>query len=347
MSQLLYHILKFYVTLSIHFYFNRIKVYGKENLKGNGPFLLVANHQNAFMDGVLVGALNKFPVHFLIRADIFKKKWAAKLLRGLKLMPVYRIRDGAENLHKNEEQFNECIRLFMKKESVLIFPEGNHGNTRKLRPLSKGFTRIVFESQRQRPEMNLQIVPVGINYSHFKAFNSRVSIHYGKPIPAAEYYKEPLALQTNLFRERMAVEIKKLITHIDDDVRYEEILAKLNATNPDYFDPIETNQRIQKIQSGEPVARTERKTSLFYLLTTPLKPLAWLINKPVELGWRKFIKKIKDPVFVTSMKFGYGILVLQIYYILLTAISMLFIGWWGLLVYPALLLTLKILRKPL
>ena len=78
---------------------------------------------------------------------------------------------------------------------------------------------------------------------------------------------------------KMPAEIKKLITHIDDDARYEEILAKLNATNPDYFDPIETNQRIQKIQSGEPVARMERKTSLFYLLTTPLRPLAWLINK--------------------------------------------------------------------
>jgi 1-acyl-sn-glycerol-3-phosphate acyltransferase len=346
MSQFLYQILRIYVTLSVRFYFNTVKVYGKENLKGDGPFLFAANHQNAFMDGVLIVIVNSFPVHFLIRADIFKKKWAAKLLRGLKLMPVYRIRDGAENLHKNEEQFNECIRLFMKKESVLIFPEGNHGNTRKLRPLSKGFTRIVFEAQRQHPEMNLRIVPVGINYSHYKAFNSRVSIHYGKPIPASEYFKEPLAVQTNLFRERMFGEIQKLITHIGDEARYEEILAKLNATNPDYFDPIETNQRIQKIQNGEPVARTERKTSLFYLLTTPLRPLAWLINKPVEIGWRKFIRKVKDPVFVTSMKYGYGFSVVHIYYMLLMAIAMIFIGWWGLLVYPALLLTLKILRKP-
>lgn len=346
MSQLFYQLLKFYVNLSARFYFNKIKEYGRENLIGSGPFLFVANHQNAFMDGVLVGIKHSFPVHFLIRADIFKKKWAANMLRALKLMPVYRMRDGVENLSKNEEQFNECVRLFVKKESILIFAEGNHGHTRKLRPLSKGFTRIVFEAQRQHPQMNLQIIPVGINYAHHRAFNSRVSIHYGKPISAAEYFKEPLTLQTNIFRERMALEMKQLITHIDDETRYEEILAALNASNPDYFDPIETNERVQKIMRGETVARTERKPPILFKLATPLRPIAYLINWPVEMGWRKFSKKIKDPVFTTSLKFGYGITVLQLYYLILTSVSAFFIGWWALLVYPSLLLTLKILRKP-
>lgn len=346
MSHFFYLVLKFYVWATTRFYFHKVRVYGKENVAGDGPFLFVANHQNAFMDGLLIVTVNTVPVHFLIRADIFKKKFAATILRMLKLMPVYRIRDGAENLHKNDEQFNECVRLFKKNESVLIFPEGNHGHTRKLRPLSKGFTRIVFEAQRQHPEMNLQIVPTGINYSHHTAFNSSVSIYYGKPIPASEYYKEPLAISTNLFRERMAAEIKKLIVHIDDDARYDEILSKLNASNPDYFNPAETNQRIEKIAKGEQIPRTERSTPIFNLITTPLKPLAWLINLPVILGWYKFTKRIKDPVFVTSMKFGYGFAVVHMYYVLLMAIAATFIGWWALLVYPALLLTLKILRKP-
>jgi 1-acyl-sn-glycerol-3-phosphate acyltransferase len=346
MSQVIYFLLKFYVWASTRFYFSTVKVFGREHIQGDGPFLFVANHQNAFMDGLLMVTVNTLPVHFLIRADIFKKKFAAAMLRMLKLMPVYRIRDGAENLHKNEAQFNECIRLFLKKESVLIFPEGNHGHTRKLRPLSKGFTRIVFEAMRQYPDMNLQIVPTGINYSHHTAFNSSVSIYYGKPIPASAYYKEPLAISTNLFRERMANEIKKLIAHIDDDARYHEILNKLNATNPNYFNPTETNQRIEKITKGEPVAITTRSTPIFNIVTTPLKPIAWLMNAPVVLGWLKFRKKVKDPVFITSLKFGYGIVVVQLYYILLTSIASFFMGWWALLVYPALLITLKILRKP-
>jgi len=342
----LYQLAKAYVKTTLHFYFNTIKVIGRENLVGDGPFLLVANHQNAFMDGLLIVVENSFPVHFLIRADIFKKPWVIALLKFCKLMPVYRIRDGFSSLAKNQEQFDECIKLFLKKESVLIFPEGNHSDTRRLRPLSKGFTRIVFEAERQHPEMKLKVVPVGINYSNHKAFNSRVSIYYGAPIPASEYFKEPIPTYANLFKEKVEIEIKNLIAHIDDEARYEEILAKLNDTNPDYFNPFETNDRIHKISSGEDVARTERKTPILYRIFSILKPLAWLINWPVMTGWQQFIRGIKDKVFTTSLKFGYGIFVIQLYYILIMGVAAIWLGWWTLALYPVLLSTLKILRKP-
>ena len=345
-GQLLYPLARFYVSACIHFYFNKLKVYGRENLKGNGPFLFAANHQNAFMDGVLIIVVNSFPVHFLVRADIFKKAWARTLLAFCKLIPVYRIRDGYASLNKNQEQFDECAKLFKKKESVLIFPEGNHGATRKLRPLSKGFTRIAFEAHRQHPDMNLQVVPVGINYSHHHAFNSRVSIYFGKPISVSEYFKEPLPQQSTLFKDRVGEEIKKLIAHIDDEARYEEILSKLNASNPDYFFPDETNDRISKIEKGETVAATARKTPWVYSILKPLKPLVFLINFPVILGWRKFSKTIKDPVFISSLKFAYGISVVQLYYTLLMGVSSIWIGWWCWLVYVGLLASLKILRKP-
>lgn len=345
MAHYLYLILKFYVTLSIRFYFGKIEVYGKENIKSGGPFLFAANHQNAFMDGLLIVILNSFPVHFLIRADIFKKKWAITLLKFLKLMPVYRIRDGYSSLSKNQEQFDECIRLFVKKESVLIFPEGNHSDTRRLRELSKGFTRIAFEAQKQRPDIHLTVVPVGINYAHHKAFNKKVSVYYGKPIPVSDFYKEPLPQMANAFKNLVRQEIEKRIAHIDDDERYEEILKKLNETNPDYSDPADTNERIKKIVNGEKVERTSRR-SWFYTLSTPLRPISWLINLPLLLGWGKFSKRIKDPVFTTSMKFGYGFSVGHTYYVLLMGIGCIWLGWWGLLIYPGLLFLLKTLRSP-
>ena len=345
MSHFLYLVLKFYVATSVRFYFSKVDIHGKENLKGRGPFLFVANHQNAFMDGLLIVIVNSFPIHFLIRADIFKKKWAATLLRFLKLMPVYRIRDGYNTLGKNQEQFDECIRLFKKKESVLIFPEGNHGETRRLRPLSKGFTRIAFEAHRQHPEMNLQVVPVGINYAHHKAFNKKVSIHYGRAIPVSEFYKDPLPQMANAFKDYVGGEMEKRIAHIDDETRYKEILEKLNATNPDFSDPCDTNERIRKVVNGEKIEPTKR-SSLFYTLTTPLRPIAWLVNFPLVAGWRKFSRLIKDPIFTTSMKYGYGFLVGHIYYVMLMGISMIWLGWWGLLVYPGLLASLKILRRP-
>jgi 1-acyl-sn-glycerol-3-phosphate acyltransferase len=334
------------VATALRIYFNKIEVLGSENLKSKGPFLFAANHQNAFMDGVLIVITTSFPVHFLIRADIYKTKLASTLLYFLRLMPVYRIRDGFGSLGKNHEQFDACVQLFKKKESVLIFPEGNHGNVRRLRPLSKGFTRIAFEAERQHPEMNLKIVPVGINYSHHRAFNSRVSIHYGEPIPVADYFKEPLAQQANLFKDHVGDEIKKRVAHIDNNDRYEEIHTKLTASHPDYFYPIETNERISKIEKGESIQPTKRKTPMAYFMFAPLKPFAYLINLPVIMGWKKFSKKIKDPVFVTSLKLGYGISVVQMYYLLIVGVSSIWMGWWALLIYPGLLGSLRVLRKP-
>lgn len=344
--QAFYLILKYYVTVAIHFYYRQIKVVGKEKLKGSGPFLFVANHQNAFMDGVLVGAINSSPVHFLIRADIFKKTWAAALLKSLKLLPVYRMRDGFSSLNKNQKQFDECVQIFLKRESVLIFPEGNHSDTRRLRPMSKGFTRIAFEAQKHS-NLNLKVVPVGINYSNHHAFNARVSIHYGDPIPVSDYFMEPLAASAALFKERIEKEIGSLIANVQDENRYAEIVSKLNASGTDFFNPHEANERIKKIMQGESVTQGSQPISLYYKLFTPLRPIARLINLPVEIGWRKFSRTIKDSAFITSLKFGYGISVVQSYYLTIMAIASIWLGWWVFALYPLLLGSLKILRRPL
>lgn len=343
MQHFLYLILKSYVRPSIYWYFSSIKEYGKENLRGTGPFLFVANHQNAFMDGVVMVAVNTFPVHFLIRADIFKNKLAARILKFLKLIPVYRIRDGWGNLEKNHDQFDECIRLFKLGESVLIFPEGNHAETRRLRPLSKGFTRIAFEALRQHPDLNLRVVPVGINYGHHRAFNKPLSLHYGKPIDIREFMKEPLPQYANQFKDEVDRQIRARVCDIPE-ANYEVNLKKLVATNPDFSNLEDTRNRVAKIERGEAVAKTVKKAPWLYKLGLPLLPLAYLINFPLVLGWRKFKGVIKDPAFTTSMKYGFGFLVAQIYFILLMGIGAYFVGWWALFVYPLCLVLLKLFR---
>lgn len=345
-EQLLIFLLRIYITVATRFYFDKIEVHGSEHLKSARPLLFAANHQNAFMDGVLVAIHNYYPVNIFIRADVFNKNWARVLLRFIRLMPVYRIRDGWDSLGKNQQQFDDSVKLFLKKEAVMLFPEGNHGSKRRLRTLSRGFTRIPFEALKRHPQINLHIVPVGINYSDFHSFNSRVSIHYGKPIPAQEYFVEPLAHQATLLKDRVSSDLKKLITHIESEEQYEEIYAKLMATNPDFSRPLEMNERIRKIESGESVSPTPitGKNWMDYLLL-PLKPFAFLINYPVIWGWQKVKSKIKDPVFITSLRFGYGITVVQVYYLILIGVSSIWIDWWALLIYPGLLATLKILKR--
>ena len=74
--------------------------------------LFSVNHQNAFLDGILVALKQRRPVFFLTRSDVFKSKTVAKLFNLLNLVPIFRAQDGTgEITAKNIETFNqtECI----------------------------------------------------------------------------------------------------------------------------------------------------------------------------------------------------------------------------------------------
>ncbi len=92
---------------------------------------------------------------------MFKKELIRKLLMSLQMLPVYRVRDGWNNITNNTTIFNTCTELLNKNQAIVMFPEGNHNLARRVRPLSKGFTRIVFDSIEKHPNLDLQIVPVG------------------------------------------------------------------------------------------------------------------------------------------------------------------------------------------
>ena len=83
---------------------------------------------------------------FLARADIFKKKFIAAILYFLKILPVYRIRDGFSSLKGNDEIFTKTIDVLKNKNGLVILPEGDHSGFRRLRQLKKGICRVAFQS---------------------------------------------------------------------------------------------------------------------------------------------------------------------------------------------------------
>src|SRR5665647_3636054 len=103
------------------------------------------------MDALAVHSIapNGLPVIFLARSDIFKNKFVAKLLQYLNMMPAFRMRDGMENLSKNNEIFERCVEVLHQNKALGIMPEGNQGEERKLRPFSKGIFRILFERKKK------------------------------------------------------------------------------------------------------------------------------------------------------------------------------------------------------
>ncbi len=311
MQQLWYIILRAYVWFGLQFYFRKIIIQGDKCIPA-GPVIFAANHQNAFLDALLIVCFNSHTTHFLTRADIFKKPFTRWVLSTLNMFPVYRIRDGWKSLAENKTTFGYCHEVFLRNEAVVIFPEGNHGGRRNLRPLSKGFTRLASESLQLQPSMKIHVVPVGINYSDHQAFRSSVSILFGSPILSSSYMNDQGQFDAAALRDKLSEELKNLMTHIDD-ANYESVIHKLELAHPNYLDPVSTNNLIARIRRNENVTAHAPQSGAGSLLL-PLHLVSQFINIIPLFVWRQIRPAIKDPVLIASIKFGVGIFLFPIFY---------------------------------
>lgn len=141
------------------------------------PLLFVGNHQNSFVDGILVGSYLPQPIHFTMRADMFRKRIARFFLRELNVSPVYRMEEGFENVHRNIEAFTEIYDVLKKNGNYIMFSEGICVQEKRLRKLRKGTARLAFGALEQFG-LDVNIVPVGINYTYPSKFRKEVMINF-------------------------------------------------------------------------------------------------------------------------------------------------------------------------
>jgi 1-acyl-sn-glycerol-3-phosphate acyltransferase len=231
-----YRLLKIYAVFVHWVFYRRIETKFRERIPKDRPVLLAPNHQNALMDAMAPLLTSRRDPVFLARADIFKNKFIAGILRFLKILPVYRIRDGAGELGKNEAVFQEAMDVLTRKRSpVCIMPEGNHGNKRRLRPLVKGIFRVAFQAQEKYGEQpGVVIVPVGLDYSKYTIFRGKLFIQFGEHIEVNEYYPAYLENQAktiNVIRKRLAGEMRKYMIDIQSEGHYEMYMTLRSVYN--------------------------------------------------------------------------------------------------------------------
>ncbi len=225
-----YAFLKRFVNFNFRCFFRSVKVTGKENIPENKPVIFAPNHQNALMDALALLATTKGQPIFLARSDIFKKPLLAKVLNFLKMIPIYRIRDGYGNLKLNDEILRKITSILSKNHSMVIFPEGNHGDKRTLRPLKKGICRMAFQAEEAyNYNLDIQIVPVGLDYTNYYKFNHRLLVNFGKPIPVHDYtslYKEAPSKAHLKILDKIGQELKKVMLHVNN-LHYYQLINEL------------------------------------------------------------------------------------------------------------------------
>ena len=183
-------------------------------LNARGPMLLACNHPNSFLDAIILCSLFKAPVYSLARGDVFKKAWAAKLLKSLNILPVYRTSEGVENLNENYKTFDACIEIFKKGGIVLIFSEGLCQNEWHFRPLKKGTARLAIAAWEQN--IPLRILPTALNYSSFKQYGKNMHIFFGEEFNEAIIEPGwPHGKQIATFNRELRDQLQPLIYEID------------------------------------------------------------------------------------------------------------------------------------
>ncbi|MBX2914920.1 MAG: 1-acyl-sn-glycerol-3-phosphate acyltransferase [Cyclobacteriaceae bacterium] len=328
-QKIFYHALKFYCRVVLRFYFREWQVQ-KQTIIADGPVIFVANHQNAFLDAVLIICSSHRNPWALARANVFKKKWARTLLTFIQMMPVYRFRDGFDTLRKNEAIMEQCAVLLKTGNSILIFGEGNHNEHYNLRHLQKGFVRIAQAALQHLPA--IKIVPVGLHYENHTAFRSRVLVSFGKPITITKnYFDLNIVQQTDLLLKTVSDEITPLILSIPEST-YEASLQYLQTNRKQQADIIKQLQHEQQLVKSLAVISAKETETCF-------NNTAGLHKAPEGLSEKVFQKIIRayytlnhwparlivrsvtgkpnlDPQFIASLKFALGMVTVPLFYFL-------------------------------
>ncbi|QTD37410.1 1-acyl-sn-glycerol-3-phosphate acyltransferase [Polaribacter batillariae] len=309
-----------YIKFGLFFYSKKITVLGKKNIPKKGAVLLAVNHPNGLVDPLYVTTVKFRQNYFLVRAASFKNPLIKKILESLNLMPIYRIRDGIKQLSKNQEIFEKCFNILAKGETLMIFPEGSHHKKRTIRPLSKGFTRIISGALEKHPNLDIKVVPVGITYQHISNFPAKVCINYGKPIATKAIFKANTpAKSSSILKQKVTEQLQKLTVYIPDDKNYEQTLQKLNNAQVDFTKVDAVNKMIKN--NAIPEKKTPQKNYL--------KPLLYLIilNSIIPfLIWKKVAKKIDEIEFIDTFKFGLNFATCSLFYCLQAYIICVFYG---------------------
>jgi len=320
MKKNFYYFIKYTIRFASKCYFRNIKIIGLENIPQEGGILFSPNHQGAFLDPLLIGSIVNQQVTSLTRSDVFggKFQW---FLSALKMLPVYRIRNGYSNLRRNEEIFDTCRKFLCSKESIIMFSEAAHHNEYYLQSLSKGSSRLVYEAQVDS-KFPIYLVPVGINYGHHTKPLCDLHLVFGKPIEVRDFLDDSLskAETINNIREKLKSRMKKCIWLPNNDINYFKRKKLINRINTKMdFEDLKKSIELMNIKTEK---KYENKLVLKLLLI-----ISYVPNLPPLLIMKKILSLFEDVVFYSSIKLTAGLILFAIWWLILYLLIGIYFDW--------------------
>ena len=216
--------------------YRRFEVHGKKSLPKECGMIFGVNHSNTLMDALVLLSADNIRKVFIARGDIFKNPTVAKILHFLRILPIFRIRNGVAAVRQNDDSLNKAVDVIHDRVDLYLFPEGTHRTKHSLMRMGKGLFHIALDANRQfGEEKPIYIIPTAIEYGDYFRYRSTAMINFGQPINVTEYLKNTTedneAVEINQLKDLLGKEISKLFTYIPDDDDYEAIWEIVKMKN--------------------------------------------------------------------------------------------------------------------
>ena len=185
---MIYSLLRWIVGIALHWFYQDIRIVGKERIPHDGPLLIAVNHQNALVDSLVVSWLVPRRVAMTAKATLTANPLIALLFKVLHVVPLRRASDEASKGNKpidrsrNAEAFREIVSILEHGGAVLIFPEGKSHNESGLEPLKTGLARLALQARDNNHIAGLRILPLGLLFEDKGTPGSVVGARIGQPI---------------------------------------------------------------------------------------------------------------------------------------------------------------------
>ena len=370
-----YSLLLPYVNHHTRRAYRRFEVHGKENLPRNCATIFGVNHSNTLMDALVLLASDNIKKVFIARGDIFKNPIVAKILTFLRILPIFRIRNGVAAVRQNDDSLNKAVDVLHDHVDLYLFPEGTHRTKHSLMRMGKGLFHIAVDANKQFGDKTpVYIIPAAIEYGDYFRFRSTAMINFGQPINVTEFMEQTAeeneAVNINLLKDMLNVEISKLFTYIPDDEDYDAIweivkmknekragglyqkmlrnrttvdkVLKLREEKPEeakaLFGKVTdfTKERVRQKISVTSVAKKYLLLNFLWkfvvlLIGLPYYAASAFVNLPVWLTTLIIRGKLTDPAFGNTVSYGVEFVLFPIVFIVGTVLLFCLLPWvWAL-----------------
>ena len=169
-----YFLVKYFLR-GFFFLYNRVDVFGRDQIPLSGPLIVASNHSSN-LDPPLVGAFFPMQLRYLAKDSLFKNIILKKIIQALGAISVSR-----EDSQKAASVLKLLLSRLQDGENVLLFPEGTRSQDGKLQKLEGGVAFLSVKAM-------VPIVPVYVGGSSIACprgkmpIPSKLRLHGGKPI---------------------------------------------------------------------------------------------------------------------------------------------------------------------